>query len=219
MCPRLRHIRRTARWHHHRVGRRVRVVTSQAVVPDARTTFEIPVAPHPPVRAVVVVALLRAVALSALLHRAGKREGCSVGQPQRVAIVAVVAGETTHVAVREFDLAVDLGARVARGEAAVSSSVASRTRHAIGHLGSATHDLDGVMGRGWGRHRSARRNVIAATRSQRDPRERAPAEQARHCRIVRWSPPGVPGTQRSAVPCTGRRRSCARNRSVEDGTA
>lgn len=76
-----------------------------AIVALPRTFTEIPVAGHSTVRAMLIVAILRAMALSAKLHHFGVRDGFAIREPKRrVAIVRTVAGNASEVAVAAGDM-------------------------------------------------------------------------------------------------------------------
>ena len=75
----------------------------QAVIPFARAARAVPVAGHPTMTAVLVVAELRAVTLRTKLHRVSERDRCPVGQMQScIAILRVMACDARQATVIQF---------------------------------------------------------------------------------------------------------------------
>ncbi len=84
------------------------VVAVDAVIAHSSTDREIPVAGHPAVRSMVVVACLRSVALPAELHGVAHRDPSAVGAVKRRLIADQVAARARQLAVAERERLVEL---------------------------------------------------------------------------------------------------------------
>lgn len=93
--------------HHGKLGN-MRIVAIDAVVTDACSPAQIPVTIHASMRTPCVVPDLRAVALGAQVHHVGIRYRTAVGQPQRVAVIWVMAGVARQVAMLQLHILMEL---------------------------------------------------------------------------------------------------------------